>query len=98
MGIFLLLWVDAAVGESVLGLLIVCYVLYSIADMKLPELNSRWHTIGTGSACLHASILALGMQTMPGSTHQSAIQTRLGACVTLSAHPFSIRENPGFAD
>jgi hypothetical protein len=58
MGIFLLLWVDAAVGESVLGLLIVCYVLYSIADMKLPELNSRWHTIGTGIACLPASMHA----------------------------------------
>ena len=31
-----------------LGFLIVCYVLYSVADFKLPELKSQWHTIGTG--------------------------------------------------
>lgn len=47
-GIFALVWLDAAIGEQVLGLLIVCYVLYSVADLRLPELNSRWHTVATG--------------------------------------------------
>lgn len=47
-GIMALLWMDAGLGETVLGVLIVAYVLYSLAEFRLPQVESLWQTVCTG--------------------------------------------------
>jgi len=47
-GVMGLILMDAALGERLLGGLIIAYVLYTAADFALPSLQERWQTIATG--------------------------------------------------